>query len=154
MKRIALALAAALLGGSAVAQPAAGPADITRFDARTAPDVPSKLAICDAVRFLRTDPDLDADRIYVRRPSENRFDLLLPPYFVGGPEWYDEDIERAYRRLRSAGQVEYRAVQTARHEIGREMVRTFDRVNGSERAYLDEQNRYCEDVVEEFGRRT
>lgn len=152
MKRIAFALAAALAGGSALAQPAAGPADLARFDARTAPDVPSKLAICDAVRFLRTDPDLDADRIYVRRQAENRYDLLLPPYFVGGPEWYDEDLERTYRRLRSAGQVEYKAVQTARSQIGREMVRTFDRVTGSERAYLDDQNRYCEDVVEAFGR--
>ena len=153
MKRIAIALAAVLMGGSAAAQVTAGAADFARFDARTAPDLPTKFAICDAARFLRTDPDLKADRILVRRSRENRFDLLIGPYFVGGPEWYDEDLERAYRRLRSAGQVDFKAVQTARAEIGRDMVRTFDRVNGAERAFLNDQSRYCEEV-EDLGRRS
>lgn len=156
MKRLAAAFifaAAVATSAAASAQITAGPADFARFDARIAPDLPAKLAICDAARFLRTDPDLDADRIFVRRTSENRFDLLLPPYFVGGPEWYDEDLERAYRRLRSAGQVDFDQVSAARRDIGRDMVRVFDRVNGGEREFLDEQSRYCE-TVEDLSRRS
>ncbi len=155
MKRFALAaLAAVAVAGAAAAQgPApygAGTADFNRFDARATEDVAAKLAICDAVRFLQTDPDLDADRVFVRR-EDGRLDLLLPPYFVDSFEWYDEDLERAYRRLRRQNVVSYDGVLAARGQIGREMVKTFDRVNGQERAYLRDQSRYC-DTVEDFGR--
>lgn len=160
MKTLAMAAAAAVLalGSAAVAQQSigapvyAGPgsAVLAQFDARTAPDLPSKLAICDAARFLRTSPDLDSDKILVRR-RDNQLDLLLPPNFVGGPEWYDEDIERAYRRLKRQGQVGYDEVRHARQDIGRAMVRAFERTTGSERRYLDEQSRYCE-TVEDLGK--
>lgn len=151
LTRLLIAAAALAVSGSAVAQPtAAGPADFARFDAQATPDWASKLALCDATRFLRTRPDLDADKVLVRR-RDNRLDLLLPPHFIDGAYWYDEDLERASRRLRQQGQVSYDAVRTARSTLGRDMVRTFDRINGGERAFLDAQNRYC-DTVEEAGR--
>ena len=160
MKTLAMVAAAATLaaGSAAFAQaptaqaptPGYGSAVLAQYDARIAPDLPSKLAICDAARFLRSSPDLDADKIFVRR-NDNRLDLLLPPNFVGGPQWYDEDIERAYRRLKSQGQVSYDEVKDARYRIGREMVRAFERTTGAERQYLDDQSRYCEEV-EDFGK--
>lgn len=156
MKMLAMAagVAALVVGTAALSQTYAAPGSgsdvLAQYDARTAPDVASKLAICDAARFLRTSPDLDADRILVRR-NDNRLDLLLPPTFVGGPEWYDEDLEGAYRRLRRQGVVSYDQVQTARSTIGRAMVRAFERTTGSERRYLDEQSRYCE-TVEDLGK--
>lgn len=161
MRALAIAAAAALaVVGSAAAQSpgvgtfgsnAASRDDLARFDARAAADLPRKLAICDAARFLRSDPDLDADKMFVRRDQQGRFDLLLPPYFVDGFEWYDEDIEDAYRRLKRNGQVDYETVRAARREIGRDMVRTIDRPGPTERAFLRDQSRYCEEV-EDFGR--
>lgn len=154
MKMIATAagLAAVALSGAALAQQTAGSGSevLARYDARAATDLPSKLAICDAARFLRTSPDLDADLVYVRR-DDGRLDLLLPPYFVGGVEWYDEDLESAYRRLKRQGQVTYDQVRAARQDIGRGMVRAFERTTGSERRFLDDQSRYCEEV-EDAGR--
>jgi hypothetical protein len=152
MKLLAIAAGCAALAlcTGALAQGYGAPADLARFDARTAPDVAAKLAICDTARFLRTSPNLDADLVYVRR-DDGQLDLLLPPYFVGGPEWYDEDLERAYRRLRRQGEVTYDQVRMARQDIGREMVRAFKRGGGHERRYLDDQSRYCK-TVEDAGR--
>lgn len=156
MKRIALAALAALAAaGAAAAQaPAPGygaaPVEFGRFDAQATGDVAAKLAICDATRFLRTDPDLEADKVLVRRDN-GQLDLLLPPYFVDSFEWYDEDLERAYRRLRGQGAVSSDQVRAAKSAIGRDMVKTFDRVNGGERAFLRAQSRYCE-TVEDLGR--
>lgn len=147
---IAAACGALALCTSAVAQTFAPSGELARFDARATPDVAAKLAICDAARFLRSRPDLEADLVYVRR-DDGRVDLLLPPYFVGGPEWYDEDLEFAYRRLRRQGVVNYEQVQAAREAIGRDMVRTFRRANGSDQRFLQDQARYCE-TVEDLGR--
>ena len=152
MFAIGAACAALALCTAAVAQPAYAPRDdLARFDARATPDLAAKLAICDTARFLRTSPDLDSNVIYVYRQNQGRYDPLLPPYFVGGPQWYDEDLERAYRRLRGQGQVNFDQVQAARYAIGRDMVKAFDRVSGPERRFLDEQSRYCE-AVEDAGK--
>jgi hypothetical protein len=156
MKAFAIAAAAALAvcGGAAAAQgfgASSGTADLARFDARAGDDLARKFAICDATRFLANNPELDADKVLVRR-RDGRLDLLLPPYFVGGPQWYDEDIERAYRRMKTAGQVDYESVRAARRDVGRDMVKSFDRVNGSERVFLREQSRFCE-TVEDLGKR-
>jgi hypothetical protein len=140
-----IAVAAAALCGavSAQAQGFATDRDLSRFDARQTQDLPAQFAICDATRFLRTDPDLNATRVYVRR-DDGRMDLLLPPYFVGG---------RAYRRLRYSGQVSYEAVREARHTIGRDMVKSFDRISGGDRRFLNAQSRFC-DTLEKAGRRS
>lgn len=148
---IAVAAAAVCGAVSAQAQGVANNYDLSRFDVRQTQDLPAQFAICDATRFLRTDPDLDADLVYVRR-DDGRLDLLLPPYFVGGPEWYDEDLERAYRRLRQRGQISFEAVREARHAIGRDMVKAFDHVSGDERRFLDAQSRAC-DSLEKIARR-
>jgi hypothetical protein len=152
MKFAALAAAcgALAIGGSAVAQSYGQPLDYARFDARATPDVAAKLAICDAARFLRNRPDLDADLVYVRR-DDGQVDLLLPPYFVGGPHWYDEDLERAYRRLKRQGVVNYDQVRAARSVIGHDMVRAFRRPNGAEQRFIEDQSRYC-NTVEDAGR--
>ena len=138
------------VGGSAVAQSYGQPTDLARFDARANPDVAAKLAICDATRFLRSRPDLDADLVYVRR-DDGQIDLLLPPHFVGGPEWYDEDLEHAYRRLKRQGVVSYDQVRAARSAISADMVRAFRRTNGAGQRFLQDQSRYCE-TVEDAGR--
>lgn len=158
MKPFALAAAVALsvVGAASAQAPGYGAApygqtDLARFDARLGDDPARKLALCDATRFLVTDPDLDADRVYVNRQSERRFDVLLPPDFVAGPEWYDEDLERAYRRLRNQGVVSAEQMRAARGVLGREMVRSFDQATGPERRFLRDQSRYCE-TVEDFGR--
>jgi hypothetical protein len=158
MKAIALAAAAALsvTGAAAAQSPGYGSSfgsgfDYARFDARLGDDPARKLALCDATRFLVTDPDLDADRIYVQRDSQRRFDLLLPPDFVTGPHWYDEDLERAYRRLRRDGAVSYDQVRAARSVLGRDMVRAFETPTGEQRSFLRQQSRFCE-TVEDFGR--
>jgi hypothetical protein len=147
---LAAACGALALGTGAVAQSYGQPVDLARFDARATPDVAAKLAICDAARFLRNGPDLTAHSVYVRR-DDGRLDLLLGPYFVGGPEWYDEDLEHAYRRLRRQGTVSFEQVSAARNAIGRDMVRTFGRANGPEQRFLEDQSRYCE-TVEDAGR--
>lgn len=148
----AAACAALALGTGAVAQSygTSAPVEFARFDAAATPDVAAKLAICDAARFLQSRPNLDADLVYVRR-HDGRTDLLLPPYFVGGPEWYDEDLEFAYRRLKQQGVVNYEQVRLARAAIGRDMVRAFERPSGPERRFLQDQARYCE-TVEDAGR--
>ena len=139
------------IGGTAVAQSYAQPnVDIARFDARATPDVAAKLAICDATRFLRTRPDLAADRMYVRR-DDGRLELLLGPNFVGGPEWYDEDLEDAYRRLKRQGVVSYEQVRAARSAISSDMVRAFRRASGAEQRFIEDQARYCE-TIEDAGR--
>lgn len=156
LSAIAAGCAALALCTGAVAQTSpgpyrSGPVDLARFDARATPDIAAQLAICDATRFLVTRPDLDADLVYVRR-DDGQIDLLLPPYYVGGAHWYDEDLERAYRRLRQRGEVSYDQVRAARYAIGRDMVRAFERANGPEQGFLRAQSRFCE-TVEDAGRR-
>ena len=144
-----------MVGAASAQAPGAGsayaPVDVARFDARLGDDPARTLALCDATRFLETDPDLDADRVYVQRWSGKRFDLLLPPDFVTGPEWYDEDLERAYRRLRQQGSVSPEQMRAARSVLGREMVRAFENPTGTQRRFLRDQSRFCESV-EDYGR--
>jgi hypothetical protein len=147
---LAAACAAVAFATSAIAQSYSQRVDTARFDARATPDVAAKLAICDATRFLQSRPDFEADLVYVRR-DDGRVDLLLPPHFVGGPQWYDEDLESAYRRLKRQGVVNHDQVRLARAAIGRDMVRAFRRPSGGEQRFLREQSRYCK-TVEDAGR--
>ena len=72
---------AAMLGGSVEAQPYSGGRDrpapragerFTAFDVRNARSWAERLVICDTTAFLASRPDVNADRIWVRRDNGRR----------------------------------------------------------------------------------
>lgn len=138
--RTALMTAAAAFAafGAAQAQPA-----IPSFDLETAQSWAEKLAICDTTAFLATRPDLNANRIWVRRDDGHR-DLLLPPTFVGAGRWYNDDYQRLYFRLRRQNQVTSAQMFEAQKTLATDFVEAYrDNWTNSHARFLRRQDAAC-----------
>jgi hypothetical protein len=133
------AFAGALASVAAASAAVAAPLNLDMAQARSPAE---KLVICDISKFLESDPNLRADVIYVRHESKGRFEPLLGPRFISAGNWYDEDYERAYRRLRYQGRASLAEVLDAQRLYGRQIQDTR-RVGLSDRTFLRAQNRAC-----------
>jgi hypothetical protein len=85
-----------------------------------------RIVRCDLHAFLRSEPNLQADRVYVLRYG--RLPEILPgPWFLIGGRIYDEDLDRAERVLRSAGVLDRRAVADAQARLTRPALDAYRR---------------------------
>jgi len=127
--------------GAAQAAPAA---PIDRFDVRNAHGWAEKLVLCDVSAFLATDPDLNADRMWVRRDDGHR-DLLLPPDFVGAGQWYKEGYERLYFRLKREGKISQDALIDTQSTLGHDLVEAYRRAGrgNGDGSFFRAQDTYC-----------
>ena len=141
----ATAVAAAAFASSASAQPL-GRADLARYDARAAQTLGERLVLCDLASYFATGPDLDAQRVYVKRDAF-RFEPSFPTAITRGGHWHDGDLERAYQRYRAAGQVSTVEVDALRTRYGVEMERLFRRANVGERRFFQAQASFCRDLA-------
>ena len=142
---LAVAALAAGLAGAAQAAPPAPSAPIARFDVRHADNWAEKLVLCDVTAFLATNPDFNANRMWVRRDDGHR-DLLLPPDFVGAGQWYKEGYQRLYFRLKRQGKIDWNAVMDAQSTVGHEFVQAYRRAGGrsaGDGSFFRAQDSYC-----------
>ena len=140
-----LAAAAAALS-SAASVATAQPVDWSAYDASRAQTVADQLVLCDLSAYLATSPDQDANRIYVQR-DDRRFDPLIPPYVSAGGQWYDEDLERAYRRYRSKGLISFDQLVQSQDRYVRDMTRVFEDASVREQRFLEGQRTFCRDLA-------
>jgi hypothetical protein len=140
--KLAAGAAALCVAAPAAAQPVAPGA----FAASEAGTLAEQLVLCDLSRYFQSDPNTDANVIYVRRDID-RFEARIPPYVSWGGSFYDEDLERAYRRYRSAGALTLDQVSEAQRRYTRAMTRTFERGTLRDRNLLRAQGDFCEGLV-------
>jgi hypothetical protein len=135
-------------------RPGGGPYEA--FDVRGARTWAERLVLCDTAAFLASRPNLDADRMWVRREGR-RPDLLLPPYFIGAGRWYKEGYQRLFWQMRRQRLVTDAEVYRAQDNLARRYVDAYRRINpyggggsvGSR--FLDEQDRYCRRMARDQG---
>lgn len=113
---------AAVLAGFTTNARSAPPLDFPQ--ARTPAE---QLAICDATAFLASRPDLNANRILVRRHNGAFYDYLLPPDFLVGGQFYTETADRVFFRLRGRGEADRNAVADAQERLVRPIIRAQGR---------------------------
>ena len=151
LKTALLAAGAALaLAGSAQAQ---APTDLSAFDIRSAGGWAERLVLCDYTAFLSNAPDLNANRMWVRR-DDGHSELMLPPDFVGGGQWYKEGYQRLYFKLQRHGQISSRQVSAAQNGIGRDFVETYRRQHVWRQAdlrFLRQQDSACRAMARQEG---
>ena len=140
--KLAAGAAALCFAAPAAAQPMAPEA----FAASQAGTLAEQLVLCDLSRYFASDPDTNANVIYVRREVD-RFEPRIPPYVSWGGSFYDEDVERAYRRYRSAGAVRLDEISDAQRRYTRPMTRTFQRAGLRDRNLLRGQQDFCQGLV-------
>ena len=149
--RSTLAAAAAVASIAGIAHARAP--DLSRFDVRYAHNWAERLVLCDETAFLATRPDFNANRMWVPRDDGHR-DLLLPPDFVGGGEWYKEGYQRLYWRLKRQGKVDSDGLHDAQTSLGRQFVETYRRSGDygwDDRGFLRDQDVYCRAMARENG---
>ena len=147
------AAAAAIVGlATPVAAQAPGYSATTpAFDASQARSVAESLVLCDLAAYLGSAPDRNATRVYVRR-DDFRFEPLIPPFVSMGGNWYDEDLERAYRRYRAAGVVTSEQLYRAQDTYSRSMTRAFERPSLEEQKFLQSQAPFCRTLARDAPR--
>jgi len=154
LKTLKLALAAAAVAAATTGAAQAGTA-LTSYDVAVAPTWAEKLALCDTTAFLASGPDLNANIIFVRRDDARQFDMLLPPTFVGGGQWYRDGYERLYWRLRHDNKVTSKELQAAQNKIARDFVEAYRRGNGAHGAvqqrFLHAQDKACREMARAEG---
>ncbi len=144
----ALALAGLAFGAAASAQ--AEPTDLSRFDVHGASDWADKLVLCDVTAFLASKPDLDANRMWVRRDAGPP-DLLLPPDFVQGGQWYKEGYRRLYDKMRRDKRIEGDQVIRAQDTAGRSFIDAYRRSPNLDHSFLNAQDSYCRSMARAEG---
>ena len=151
----ALAAASFAIGiaGQTQAQPRSD-ARFSEFDVRNARSWAEKLVLCDVTAFLATRPDLNANRMWVRR-DDGHNDLLLPPDFVGAGRWYKEGYEQLYWNLKRRNQVSSDELRQTQASLGRRFVEAYrtSGYNGPGEAmgFLDKQDGYCRSMARHEG---
>ena len=140
--KTALAAAALLAAAPAAAQPA----DLGRYDARQARSLAEQLVLCDLAGYFKSGPDLNAQRLVLRR-SSNDFEPSLPAAITRGGDWYDDDLKRAYFRYSATGRVAPAEVHAARYHYGREMEDVFRRTSYGERRFFQDQAPFCRNLA-------
>jgi len=144
----ALGVAAAVAG---VAHARGEPRPLTTFDVRSSGNWADRLALCDTTAFLASKPDLNANRMWVRR-DDGHADLLLPPDFVGNGWWYKEGYQRLYWRLRHEKKLDSDQMKQAQNTLSRDFVESYRRANDYHDArFLRDQDVYCRSLAREQG---
>jgi hypothetical protein len=142
-----------LAAGAAVAAGQAQASAYDRFDAANARTPAERLVLCDTTAFLTGRPDLNAQRIVLRRTDRIPV-ILLPPYFVSGGFIYSERYDRVFGRMRKAHQVTLREVADAQAGPGRAMVELYHSTRWVDRGFAVRQDRYCRNFAATYGVRT
>ena len=124
--------------------------DMGALDASAEGDAARKLVICDTTAFLGTGPDLNADKIYVRRDTGVP-EMLLPPNFVAGGAFYTERFEQLYFKFRRDSQISRGAISQAQASTGRDLIAIYRRNGSLPPSYVKTQNRYCTGLARENG---
>lgn len=144
-----LVLAAAATVTAAQAQPS----PYEQFDAAAARSPAERLVLCDTTAFLASRPDLNAQRIVLRRIDRIPV-VLLPPYFVAGGFLYSERYEHVLNRMRKTGEVTLRQVAAAQAGPGRAMVEVYRGSRWVDRGFAVRQDRFCRKFAAGYGVRT
>jgi hypothetical protein len=111
------------------------------------PTLAQELVHCDRARLLSNPPTREAARVYVQ-VEPGRFELALPPDFTPAGGWYDQDVERAFERLRRRGLVSREEVRAARAAYGQDHGRGLGaHPRLSERRRHEERARLCSSLV-------
>jgi len=154
LKTLKLALAVAATAAVTAGVAHAG-TDLTSYDIASAPTWAEKLVLCDTTAFLAGRPDLNANIIFVRRDDARRFDMLLPPTFVGGGQWYSDGYERLYWRLRHEDKITSKQLLAAQNQISRDFVEAYRRghsaYGGRGRRFLEAQDKTCKAMARAEG---
>lgn len=145
-----LALAAAV---ATVTAAQAQPSPYDQFDAAAARSPAERLVLCDTTAFLAGRPDLNAQRIVLRRIDRVPV-ILLPPYFVSGGFLYSERYDRVLGRMRKSGEVTLRQVAAAQAGPGRAMVEVYRASRWVDRGFAVRQDRVCRKFAADYGVRT
>jgi len=156
-KTVMAALASASLAigaaGFAHGQPQSSPR-FSEFDVRNARTWAEKLVLCDVTAFLASKPDLNANRMWVRR-DDGHNDLLLPPDFVGAGRWYKEGYEQLYWNLKRQKQVSSEEIRQSQGGIGRRFIEAYRSSGyngpGQDFRFLDRQDGYCRSMARQEG---
>lgn len=145
-------LAAGIVFGCAGFTQAAVPADLHAFNLQGADGWADRLVLCDVTAFLAAKPDLNANRMWVRR-QDGHSDLLLPPDFVTGGQWYKEDYQRLYFKLKGRKKIDSAALRRARVDLGRPFVEAYRRGvrTVAESRFLLRQDQACRTMAREEG---
>lgn len=147
-KRIpVLSCVAALMGGATASQAAVPPS----FDTQMATNAAERLALCDAASFLNSRPDLNANRILVRRDSGAFYDWLLPPDFLVGGRFYTETADRLYLKIRRRGEVDRNMIAEAQDRLVRPIIRAQGRMGRVPYRAWREQLRDCNEFARAEG---
>lgn len=120
-------ISSALAASAALAVAAPGQTQTETYaalDVRQAASPAEELVLCDALAFLSTRPDLNANVILARRTGRP-FERLLPPDFIVGGRFYSEASERLYWVLNRNGQATRDQVAEAQERLVRPVVRTY-----------------------------
>ena len=152
LKAVKSTVVAAGLALAAVGMAHAAP--LSAFDARATDNWAEKLVLCDTTAFLATSPDLNSDLIYVRHDDARRFDMLLPPTFVGAGRWYKDGYEQLYWRLRAEHKVDAKQLFAVQDSISRPFVAAYrhnGRYNNADAHFLRAQDSYCRALARENG---
>lgn len=106
--------------------------------------------LCDTSAFLRTRPDLNANRMFARRDGQP-FQLMLGPYYVQGGVFYSQRYERLFYRLQRDKQVNLRQVADVQASLGRQMIRSYGRGPWLPDRWAARQEGYCSDFAKANG---
>jgi hypothetical protein len=121
---------------------AAEASDLAGFDAARTNSTAEKIVLCDTSAFLRTRPDLQADRIYARREGRP-FQLLLGPYYVQGGFLYSERYERLAEKLERQHRVSARQIADVQASQGRAFVDAWGRDGALPGDFAARQSQVC-----------
>lgn len=146
MRRLILALAAVgALAGPAAAIPRQA---LTDFDVTRITGLADQLAVCDLTAWLMTEPNVEADVIYVSDRADTRLWPLRYPYYRPLNVMVDEDLRNTFHSLESRGVLRRQEVAKARTRYDRDMIESYRRSTMTERVFLHDQRRTCDGIME------
>lgn len=144
IRLLSAVVAATLLSGCVTAaSPRAG------LDTSASQALADRIVTCDLVSFLRSEPDLAADRIIVTRFRRVRPEILYGPDFLRGGRLYDEDLERSVLRLRAARVLDLDIVGQAQERLTRPALDAFRRSRSAWRARAAMEEAGCAKLEDE-----
>ncbi len=144
---IVAAGAAAMLAGAVPVQAQSA----SNFDVQSAQSWADRLVLCDVTAFLAGKPDLNANLMLVHR-DDGRDDLLLPPDFVNGGQWYKEGYERLYWRMKRENKVDSAQLRNAQNTLGHDLVEAYRRDSVQAKpSFLRHQDSYCRSMARSEG---
>jgi hypothetical protein len=116
---------------------------LQEFDVARTENWADALALCDLTSFLRTRPNLDADVIMSPDAWSEHLRPLHAPRFLPPGLFFDKRVRLTFERLEKAGEVDRRGFGAARARHDQALFRSYDRADGTELAFLEEQSKLC-----------